>query len=307
MRSWEERIAGAAQALHLTPEEFEKQLAASIGLTKENGVGDLDDDDIFKFGDFREVFKTHPVATLRKAFKSLREGKAADKEQTGSGSDPRLEQLKALGLKVRLEDADTATLLPLYDPTKSINDPITRVLKTRFGEQPVIAFHEDGKVALEESGRYIADIEQGYHSADAIQVDGKLAKLWPIGSKPNTMVDEDPLFPGKPLRNGYSTVNNRNWSDVVPAARQLCRIIVERGEIDVHNKEAVLRLLERADGSGHADTEDPVGIPPALIKAYPEAELEYRERKAKDELPKLKVELGSLAKPNNPFGLPRKY
>jgi len=28
------------------------------------------------------------------------------------------------------------------------------------------------------------------------------------------MVDEDPLFPGQPLRNEYSVVNNRNWSKV---------------------------------------------------------------------------------------------
>ncbi len=292
-------MAGAAQAFGLSTEDFEQSFTDSIGITKGMGTAALDDDEILKFGDFRDAYKDRPIAVLRMAFKALREGKAAA-EQTGSG-DPRVEQLKALGLKVRLEDADVAVLLPLYDPNKP-SDPVTIALKKRFKEQPIIAFRDDGTVAVTESVRNIADIEQGYPAVDAIQVDGKLARLWPVGAKPNTLVDEDPLFPGKPLRNGYSTVNNRNWTDIKQASREMCRIIVERGEIDVNNKEAVLRLMERASGDNTAKSPSD-----GLCKAYPEAELEWRERLAKNDMPKLKVELGNLSKPNNPFGVPRRY
>ncbi len=293
-KTWQERMQGAAKALlFVNAEEFERDFTAKIGITEASGGTEaLDDDEILKFGDFREAYKAMPIATLRMAFKALREGRQAQPEQPSS--DARTEQLKALGLKVRLEDADPSVLLPLYDPNRP-SDPVTTALKKRFGERPVVAFKEDGSVALEESLRNIADIEQGFPEADAIQVDGKLARLWPIGRKPDTVVEEDPLFPGKPLRNGYSTVNNRNWSKIPQAARQLCRIIVERGDINPDNRDAVLRLMERAAAEG------------SLEDAYPEAALEFRERRKKDDLPKLKVELGNLTKPNNPFGVRRQY
>jgi hypothetical protein len=99
-----------------------------------------------------------------------------------------------------------------------------------------------------------------------------------------------------PLRDGSSTVNFRDWSQIEHNARQLCRIIVERGEINPENKEAVLRLLERARNIT------------ALIEAYPEAELDFREKQQRDDLPKLKVPLGSTSgKPQNPFGIRRQY
>ena len=95
---------------------------------------------------------------------------------------------------------------------------------------------------------------------------------------------------------GCSTVNFRDWSKISPQCRQLCRIIVDRGEINADNKEAVLRLLERAQ-----KWDD-------LVDAYPEAEQSFREKEQRNELPKLMVPLGSApAKPQNPFGIKRQY
>lgn len=265
---------------------------AKVGLET---VEDLDNAEIFKFGDFLKQFEGYPIGKVRKAFAALKDGKTQETPADTSASNPRLQELRALGLKVRVEDADPATLLPYYLPDKPA-DPVTVALKKRFGDKPVLAFRDDGKIAMTETLQYIADLEQNYPARDSIMVDGKLAKLWAVGAAPNALVDEDPLFPGQPLRGGYSLVNHRNWNDISQENRQLCRIIVQRGDIDPENRDAVLRLLERAA------TKD------ELQKAYPEAELEFRELKRKDELPKLKVELGvSSSKPNNPFGVSRKY
>lgn len=299
---WELRVKPAAEALGLTFEELDTQLRKGIGVTT---VEMIDDDEVFKFGDFRAYFENQPIAILRMAFKALRGGKSSTEgtvQLTGSGEDERTKQLKALGLRIKLEDADPATLLKLYLPDKP-SDPVSTALKKRFGTNPVLAFREDGTLAVEETCQYIADMEQGFPPADAITVDGKLAKLYAIGTKPNTLVDEDPLFPGKPLRNGCSVVNNRNWSKVDIRARQLCRIIATRGDIDVDNKEAVLRLVERATCQGAT------GLPETLTSAYEEAYLEFRELDARGDLPKLRMALGGSAatKPNNPFGVSRKY
>lgn len=297
MSQWQLRLNPAAQALGLTFTELETKLR-DMGVTT---VEIVDDDDLFKFGDFRETFKEKPIAILRMAFKALRGGSPKAELTGGETLDERTQQLKTLGLRIRLEDADPATLLKLYLPGKP-SDPVSTTLKKRFQNQPIVAFRDDGTLALDETIQYLADIEQGFPPADAITVDGKLAKLYPIGVKPETMVDEDPLFEGVPLRNGCSTVNSRNWIKVTLEARQLCRIIAKRGDIDVNNRDAVLRLLERATPDGPQ-----VAIPGALTEAYPEAYLEWRTLEKRGELPKLKVALGSLIKPNHPFGVPRRY
>ena len=282
------RIIAAAKFTTLTPEELSSKLD-SLGLS----IADLDDDSIFKLADLREALKESPIATVRKVYRALRGGKA--EAQADKMTDERTAELRALGFKVKLEDAPVSLLLPLYTPDLP-SDAVTLALKKRFTDKPVIAFNEDGTVAVTETLQYVSDIEQGFPARETIMVGGQLAKLWPVGAKPNTLVEEDPLFPGHPLRNGYSIVNNRNWTGIAHETRQLCRVIVSRGDIDPDNKEAVLRLLERAQTAGK------------LADTYPEAALEFRELKQKDELPKLKVVLGAGgSKPNNPFGSSRKY
>ena len=260
------------------------------------GVEGLSDESKLKFGDFREAFKELPITVLRMSWAGLCGGKKEGSAAAGGAgdTDERTAQLKALGFKIKLEDASVTLLLPLYRPDLPA-DAVTVALKKRFSDKPVVAFNEDGTVAVTQTVQYISDLEQGFPARETIMVNNQLAKLWPVGVKPSTLVDEDPLFPGQPLGNGYSLVNNRNWSGISHEQRQLCRIITTRGDIDPENKEAVLRLLERALGGKLAET-------------YPEAALEFRELKQRDELPKLKVVLGAgAAKPNNPFGVRRTY
>lgn len=293
--TWENRINAASAVLKITPTDLEKILD-SLGVTKEPmGLQMLDDEEVFKFGDFRadpNVAGKFAVAQLRMAMKFLRPSKAP---QVVAEPDERTKQLHALGFKTKLEDADTAALLNLYMPDRP-NDPVSLALKKRFASAAIIAFHPDGKVAVPETMEYVAGLEQGYPPAESIMVGGKLAKLWPVGVKPNVMVEEDPLYHDTPLRNGCSTVNFRNWSKVSLRCRQLCRVILDRGDINPDNKDATLRLLERAQ-SGYD----------ALMDAYPEAELELRELEAKGNLPKLMVPLGAAPKVQNPFGVRRQY
>jgi len=292
LNTWESRISAAAQALNTTPEALEAALLA-MGIQKAMGLEMLGDDDVFKFGDFREAFKDHGIAALRMAMKFLKGGKKAEDR---TEVDPRTVQLTALGYKVKLDDAPTDQLLRLYDPAKP-SDPVTNALRKRFDDKPVIAFDNSGKVAVEATVEYVSGLEQGWPVQETIMVEGKLAKLWKVGEKPNLMAEEDPLFPGQPLRNGCSTVNARNWSKVDKRSRQLCRVILNRGEIEPNNPEAVLRLLERAELTSDA-----------LPKAYPEADLELRELEARSDAPKLMVPVGgTAAKPQNPFGVKRRY
>jgi len=172
------RIKEAAPFLQVAEADLAKKLLAA-GLNET----DLDDDYVFRFSDFRDAFKESPIASVRKAYRALRGGKdGEEKAHTGKGLDERTEQLRAIGLKVRVDDASSETLLGLYIPDRP-NDPVTNALKKRFGVTPIIAFREDGTLAKAEILQYISDIEQNYPKQETLVVDGKLTKLWPIGVK----------------------------------------------------------------------------------------------------------------------------
>ena len=295
LNEYGKRITAAALALDIPVSDLSHKLSG-MGILGDH-VDVLDDEELFRFGDFREAFKDKGIVLIRKAYRELKGGKKpAEHEAPGDpATDERTALMRQLGFKVRVDDAPTERLLPYYLPDKP-NDPITVALKKRFGDKPVIAFTDEGTVALEESLQYLADLEQGLPPVENITVAGRLARLWPIGVKPDVMVDEDPLFPGVPLRRGYSSVNHRNWNGIPLEKRQLCRIIVTRGDIDPNNKEAVLRLLERAATAN------------GLSEAYPEAEMAFREQQKRGILLPLKIALGTQpAKVNNPFGIRRQY
>lgn len=291
--SWENRVKAVAAAIGTTPETV-TELLKQWGIETEMGLEMLDDDDVTKFGDFQNVFgkvddKPIPLAKLRLAYKFLKGGKKAEDRPS---LDARTLELKNLGFKTRLEDADIGTLIRLYDPSKA-TDPVTNALKKRFGEKKIIAFKDTGEVAVAESVAYIADLEQSFPEQEAIEVDGSLTRLWPIGIKPDMQLDEDPLFPGSPLRQNRSVINHRNWSKVEHKTRQLCRIVLDRSEVNPRDPDAVLRLIERAEQGFDK-----------LKVAYPAAELDFKEMAKKDELPKLKVNVNQ-ARSNDPFGTNR--
>jgi len=289
--TWADRINAAAEVLHVAPEILTDKLR-TMGILQDTGLAMLDDEEVFKFGDLRAAWPEMPIAPLRMAMKFLRPAKP---EQCDTApQDERARRLQALGVKAKLEDADTGVLLNEYLPDKP-NDSVANALRKRFGTKPIIAYKDDGSVAVPESMDYAAGLEQGYPPADSIMVGGKLAKLWPVGAKPLVMVEEDPLFQSTALRNGISTVNFRNWSKISLRCRQLCRVILMRGDINPDNKEATLRLLERAVDYN------------ALVDAYPEADLALRELEARNEAPKLMIPLGESPKQQFPFGVPRRY
>ena len=289
--TWDARISAAAEALQLsTPKILTDKLNSMGVLENPNGLETLDNDTLFKFGDLRSAWPDMPIVLLRAAMQCLRPAKQEQYDKP----DERTLQLRELGLKVKLEDADSGVLLNLYVPDKP-NDPVTNALRKRFGTKPVIAYGLDGKVAVAETMEYVSGLEQGYPPAESIMVGGKLAKLWPVGVQPLVMVEEDPLYQGCPLRNGCSTLNFRNWTKVSLRCRQLCRVILLRGDINPENKEATMRLMERALDYN------------LLSDAYPEAELELRELEAKNEAPKMMVPLGTTPKTQNPFGVRRQY
>jgi len=294
--TWKNRIAQASIFLGKTKSEVEAILK-SFGIEEQPaGLEMLSDEEVTPFGDFRKIFcddNKVPVLKLRMAMKFLRGPKDSKK---ADDIDPELMAIKEkFGIKLKLENIETSELLPYYHPDKP-SHPVTLALKQRYGDKAIIAFKPDSKeIAIEETVNYITDVEMGYAEEENIEVDGSLVRLYPIGQIPDQIIEEDPIFAGNPLKRGRSTVNRVNWSGVDLETQQLCRIIVERSDIDINDRFAVKKLVELAIKSN--------GIK-ELKKMFPEAEMKFREKRKTGDLPKLRMTLNDMVnKKQDPFGI----
>lgn len=299
--SWEDRINQFSKIIGLSEKEVESALSEKpLELTKETPyvLEMLSDDSIVPFGDLRKIFsddRNVSLPKLRLGIKYLR----GPKEVRDIGTeeiDPDLLELQTkYGIKTRFEDLAAEDLIPCYNPSKQ--NRITKALKNMFGDKPVVAFKPDSKqVAVEETVNYIIDIADGLPEEDAIEVDGELVKLYPIGKIPNQVVDEDPLFEGQPLKRERSIVNRINWADISMPERQFARLLVNDNTINPNDRIHVRQLL--------LDLKEGIA---ELKKTYPETYMKFKELQRKDELPKLHLTLDEATKKNNPFGINRSY
>ena len=302
--TWENRIKLASEYMGISANMVEIILA-EYGVTKEpSGLDMLSDEAITPFGDLRKEFcENHDIKLpkLRMAIKYLR-GSGNTKYSNNVDNDITILKQK-YGLKTKIEDIDPIELLQYYNPEKS-NHPVSIALKKMFGDKNVIVFKPDSKtVDIEETANYMADIEQGLPEQETVLVNNALVRVYPIGQLPNKLVEEDPMFEGKPLIRGRSTVNRINWSYIDKQIRQFCRIIIERNEININDKMAIKELLKICNSN-----DLPINVIASLREVYPEADLEFREKLNKDELPKLTITLQETdGKTNNPFNINRQY
>lgn len=287
--SWEERIEAAAKILGVEPTEVERILS-EYGVKKEPcGLEMLSDENITPFGDLRKEFcekNKFSVPLLRMAMKFLRGPK--DSSTTDSIDIDLMELKKKYGVETKLNDLSVEQLLPFYDPKK--NNVVATILTKRYGNQRIIAFRPDSTiVALEETLNYICDLETGYGAVDAIEVDGELVCPLPVGQYPNQQVDEDPLYPGQPLKRDRSMTNRATWQDVDKVERQFFRILVLRGDIKANDRINLNAIIGKKINE--------------LKVIFPEAYLEYKELKRKDELPKLMMDIkeATTKRIQNPF------
>ena len=160
--TWESRIDAAATYMGISTKEV-LQALVELGVEQEPaGMEMLSDEGITPFGDIRKIFcdtRNIPIAKCRMAMKYLRGPK--DSAKTDTISPEVVKMQTKYGVKPKLDDISTESLLEDYDPKRS-DHPITIILKKRFGDEAVIVFKPDStEVDIEATANYIADIEQG--------------------------------------------------------------------------------------------------------------------------------------------------
>ena len=304
--SWEYRIVEAAKVMGIEPAKVEEILSTEgFEVTKEGipeagitGLDLLNDKEVTKQGDLRRYFCDQAGVALPRfllAEKILRGQLSKNEEEVKKEEvDPDLLALQTrFGIKVRLEDLGIEELLPYYSPGKP--NRIHQALEKRYGKYgKFIAFRPSSiEVAINETIDYVTDLEQGFDVEESIMVDSELVRLYGVGEVPNNIVNEDPLFPGSPLKRDRSTVNRINWKGISQEVRQFMRLLVEEGEINPSHKSERRAIMELVGMSLDE-----------LKETYPETYMAYREKKELDDLPKLRLPVGSMSgKVQDPFAV----
>lgn len=196
----------------------------------------------------------------------------------------------------RIEGMSHKELLEAYDPKNSDNAVGAKLSALSKGE-PIIVFNSDGKVNIKASFDCLTDIRSGLSSVDITSFEGLPFKVFKVGENLVSCLDENPLYPGSPLRGEAQKCNytNRSWSGISNEVRVLLRLAIITREIiingvpDVHDiMDMVLRIRQGEDMTN-------------LYQRYPHAYLKFKELGPLGKLPVLKIS-SDTQKKNNPFG-----
>lgn len=202
------------------------------------------------------------------------------------GSEERESKSPKRGAVDRMSSLDLVANYGADDPTNHIG----RRLKSISEGQPFLVFSKDGMVDGVTSYKLLKELTQGYAPRERVTVDGEVYGVYRVGEKPGVLADENPLYPGRPLRpDGTCDQTGRSWEGVALPIRQLLRIAIEVGELTV-NLETAHKAIDMAVGP------DP-GL--AISLRYPKARVKFCDYEKIGKQPVLRMPLGRRSGDSN--------
>jgi hypothetical protein len=183
-------------------------------------------------------------------------------------------------------------LIEAFDPEEP-DSPVGNRLSSISKKHPFLIYSKGRIVDVDASLALLMEVKQGFPPRKTYE--GK--RVYNVGQLPESYAEENPLYPGRPLRpDGSCDQLNRSWAGVCTEIRQFVRVMIECGEF---------RISSREDGHYILDIitteQDPLNL---LKERYQEAAIQYEDRKNKNSLPNLLVSLTvnpAMEEPANPF------
>ncbi|RJR08386.1 hypothetical protein C4588_05645 [Candidatus Parcubacteria bacterium] len=187
-------------------------------------------------------------------------------------------------------------LLQALDP-KQTDSAVAKRLITLSKGQPILVYREDGSLNQEASLECLEDILSGYEARTVYLQDGVPVRVYRVGQLLETTVNENPLFPGHPLRGANDVCHNthRSWKDVPQKARILLHLALKNRELLIDQFGTVHDILDRFVDKDSAE------IVKWAMARYPQAALRYSELEASGNLPSLRIVRGATKPRQDPF------
>jgi hypothetical protein len=194
-------------------------------------------------------------------------------------------------------------LVERYDPNESDTNVSKRLKHLSKGKKCVV-FDSEGRLSIEKTAEVLQDLKDGLPELDRTEVEGHPVEIYYIGDRPNVYFDENPLYPGRPLRRNICDQTHMSWEGIDLSIRQFVRIAIEQKELEVDRIVDAINFINFVDSNRDKD------VLKQLRKRYPKASILFDKLSKENRLPLLKINSGettSSAKKNNPFGENKTY
>lgn len=186
-------------------------------------------------------------------------------------------------------------LVERYDPVE-FDNPVGKRLATLSKGHPCIAFNTDGSVNVEASAKEVKSLRDGFEAREHTKVNGTPTRLYKVGDRPGNFLDENPLYPGRPLRDGECDQTGRGWDGVSQVVKTVLHLAVTRtGELSISQLKDAHDTLDLVVGKDAAAAE-------AIVRQrFQKASIMYGDLEQEGKLPTLKLARGSASKKQDPF------
>lgn len=189
-------------------------------------------------------------------------------------------------------------LVAAYDPRDTEN-PVGRRLSQISGGLPFLVFNNaDHTVNLAETLKCIEDLREGYEPRTLVMVDGTPQRVYRAGERPEQLMDENPLYPGRALRSSeqFCDQTNRSWKGIPHRARAILNLaITHSGELKIIQLTDAHNIIDLTVGK----TEDQVNQ--LIATRFPKAALRFAELEKVGNMPTLKLVKNTLGRKQDPF------
>lgn len=181
-------------------------------------------------------------------------------------------------------------LLEAFDPEEP-DSAAGKRLKSLSKNQPFLIYKQGRIVDVNASLTLLMEVKQGYPARQVYEQ----KKVYAIGELPEAYAEENPLYPGRPLRpDGSCDQLNRSWDGISTEIRQFVRVMLECKDYKMATRENGHYILDLI-----TTNKDALSL---LKDRYQNATVQFEERKNTNSLPSLLVPLSSQGgKKINPF------
>lgn len=212
-------VGGAGKSGYVDPDSLVSKIKAMGGTS----------DDRLKRMSYEEIAMCLPSVdgvqpvVLAKEIASIFRGSDAQDKPTGT----------AVGSK-KADRMSPSDLVNAFDPEEPSNAVGKRLGSMSRGEKFVVFIEGGRMVDAATTLKLLLEVKAGYPGRDRIQVGQGIRPVYRIGELPDAYADENPLYPGRPLRpDGACDQTGRSWAGIPAEVRQLVYTAVSTGELKV--------------------------------------------------------------------------
>lgn len=213
---------------------------------------------------------------------------------------PKTTTVSTYSLLKRVAMLSPEELIKNYNP-KTPNEIHERLRLLSKGQKFIIF---NGKsVDVENSLKLLNEIIDGYEGRDIYYIDGNPTKTYVVGETTGEWVDQNPIYPNRPLRpDGTCDQLNRSWNGVSLKIRQLI-YIASNITREASNEQWCNLIMNSPLAHKLMDIALSTNAEEQIKKLYPKSVIRFNEFEESDSLPKLRMKINDIGKKkvNDPF------